>query len=431
MKRTSSHDDEEENVSNKRQNSNVTRNRELTTVLVKNLPKSYNQTKIRKFFQDCGQIKYIDIADSLDKSARFARIEFAKYDETLTALTKTFKMVGTNEIEVVALKDCTLWITNYPPQYGVKDLKAMFTDIGLVALSVRLPSLRFNTSRRFAYVDVCSNEEAKKAVNMLNNLEIENHKLIVKISNPLEKSARTDAASVERRELFIRNIDPNTTTEASLNELFSKFGDVEKVNIPKSPGHTINGCAFVTFKTKEDANKALVLNGTHVGSHEISVNLADQKAYLERNEVKRVLGLKACEEYDRILSLYPISDRVSKAQILQLILDATDISKTDIEKIYLVNDYKGALVCFKNKTISAKCMLFLDKLNFQNKHIFCGQIKDLKKYRSSIEHSTNNLTEVKKNQKISQMGPTEVERKDLCTQENMSNDDFRKLFLGG
>ena len=43
----------------------------------------------------------------------------------------------------------------------------------VVALSIRLPSLRVNTSRRFAYIDVTSKEDARYCVEKLNGLKIE------------------------------------------------------------------------------------------------------------------------------------------------------------------------------------------------------------------------------------------------------------------
>ena len=147
-------------LSSKKANEALTRNRELTTVLVKNLPKSYNQNKVYKYFKDCGSITHVDVADSLMKSFRFARIEFARYDGALAAITKTHKTIGHNEILVSHLADCTLWITNFPPNYTQRDIKDLFKDINIVVLSIRLPSLRYNKNRRFAYIDVTSKEDA-------------------------------------------------------------------------------------------------------------------------------------------------------------------------------------------------------------------------------------------------------------------------------
>ena len=65
-------------LTSKKANEALTRNRELTTVLVKNLPKSYNQNKVYKYFKHCGPIIHVDVADSLKKNFRFARIEFAR-----------------------------------------------------------------------------------------------------------------------------------------------------------------------------------------------------------------------------------------------------------------------------------------------------------------------------------------------------------------
>nr|2KH9_A Chain A, U4/U6 snRNA-associated-splicing factor PRP24 [Saccharomyces cerevisiae] len=84
------------------------------------------------------------------------------------------------------MTECTLWMTNFPPSYTQRNIRDLLQDINVVALSIRLPSLRFNTSRRFAYIDVTSKEDARYCVEKLNGLKIEGYTLVTKVSNPLE-----------------------------------------------------------------------------------------------------------------------------------------------------------------------------------------------------------------------------------------------------
>lgn len=404
----------------KKQKDEPTRNRELATVLVCNLPKSYNQTKVRKYFQECGSIAQIDVCDSINKEYRLARVEFTKYHEALSALTKTFKKIGNNEITVTLLENSTLWITNFPPRFTQYDIKELFLRMNVVALSVRLPSLRFNANRRFAYVDVSSHEEAEIAIQQLDGKEIEDHRLVIKASNPLEKSKRTDCGALERREVLVRHLDLNKVTEDSLRALFSKFGSIESIKIPNTQGsRPDDGYGFVVFEEKSAAGKALEANGLKMDNKEISVSISDRKAYLERQEVKRILNAK--HNSDLIVSLFPLNDKCSKVQIEQLLFDQAHLNKNDIKKIHLVSDHEGALVVFKESKLAAKCAMSLNGVEFQRKNIHCGAVNDLRK------HNKKMATTEQKNVSFCNVGSSEG-AKDECPK--LSNDDFRKLFLG-
>lgn len=418
--------------SSKKANETPTRNRELTTVLVKNLPKSYNQNKVYKYFKDCGPILHVDIADSLEKSFRFARIEFAKYDGALAALTKTYKIVGQNEITVSHLIDCTLWMTNFPPNYTQREIRGLFNNLKIVILSIRLPSLRFNTNRRFAYIDVTSKEDANACVEKLNGLEIEGYMLVTKISNPLERSKRTDSATLEGREIIIRNVNAELLDENTLKELFEQFGNIEKINIPGGQKEYSfnNCCAFITFEKKCYAEKALQMNKTMLHDREISVGLADKKPFLERKEVKRLLTLRNSKELESLTCLFPVSDKVSSSQIEEFLREELHVDISQVEKVHLVSDFNGAIIIFRDEKLAAKMAMILNGSQFQGKVVRSGTINDMKKYHNN---RYNNTVKDAKSSRINTMQKRpnhQVKDKTTDKQEQMSNDDFRKMFLG-
>lgn len=110
----------------KRLNDTFVKNREYTTVIVKNLPMNYNFHKVKRYFYHCGQITHVDVSVASDKESKVARIEFATYEGALSALTKTYKKLNNHEIVVNFLKDATLWVTNFAPNSTVETLKASF-----------------------------------------------------------------------------------------------------------------------------------------------------------------------------------------------------------------------------------------------------------------------------------------------------------------
>lgn len=454
-----------ERVTEKRANKRATHRREHTTVLVKNLPKSVNQAKVRRIFGDCGRIRNIDVVESLDGSYRWAKIEFWTPDECLSALTKNYKIVGKNQISVTILKECTLWITNFPPSYDQKQLRNIFKSINVVVLSIRMPSKKFNSNRRFAYVDVTSVSDLNRCIEELNNSTLDGYKLVVKCSNPNDRAIRTDAATLERREVFFRNLDPEWLGEngISLRKSLEEFGEIEAIHIPKFKSGTHNACAFVTFKSYLDANKCLSLTGGDIGGRCVSVTLADQKSFLDRQIIKSIMNnrFKGNISKENIVSLHPINDKISKEQICQYIMETGDIvdNKSDIDDVYLVTDYQGALIKFKDSKLAAKCILKLQGQKFYNRTIECGSVNDLRKskkinkqqrlhseaIKSTISANptsdpTTNITKTINPVLTTTVSSASVEKTDTtiklntatppASKANMSNDDFRKMFLG-
>lgn len=416
-----------------------THEREYTTVLVSNLPKSVNQGKIRKQFSDCGRIRHIDIVDSTDGNSRFAKIEFYSHDESLAAITKTHKRMGNNEIIVEHLEGCTLWMTNFPPDFDVKHLKQLINSIDVVVLSVRLPSKKFNSNRRFAYIDVTKASDVAKCVNELNEKEINGYKIVVKVSNPLERTKRTDSASLERREVFIRNLNPEFTNETEIRSHFNEFGDIESVHIPNNDSTELhNSCAFVTFVTKEDASKSLQLNKTTWNDRNISVTLADKKSYLDRQVVKELMSKRGGKNVECMVTLFPIGDKVSKEQIRHFLQEnGCNTDNQDIENIYLVSDHQGAIIQFKDSKLSAQCILKVQGQKFYNKVITCGTINELRNFNQQARYNKKTIKSAPQNIVATANTQTSIEPKasenipPSSTKQPMSNDDFRKMFLGG
>lgn len=113
---------------------------------------------------------------------------------------------------------------------------------------MRFPSLKFNTHRRFCYVQFTSSSSAYAATELDKKDLGDGLELVVKISDPSQRQARSGAYE-EGREIYVCNI-PYKTTEGDLVELFTAYGDVESVRIPTKVNGETRGFGFVTFATK-------------------------------------------------------------------------------------------------------------------------------------------------------------------------------------
>ena len=121
-----------------------------------------------------------------------------------------------------------------------------------------IPSLKFNTHRRFCYVSFSDRESAYKATLLDGKVVEGRYKLQSKYSDPSHKKDR-EGAVAEAREVRVKNVD-SSADENDLQDVFSKYGKVTNVRIVKNIGGKNVGTAYVVFETKEEAEKALQLD---------------------------------------------------------------------------------------------------------------------------------------------------------------------------
>ncbi|AGO12624.1 AaceriAER285Cp [[Ashbya] aceris (nom. inval.)] len=405
----------------KKPHSGTTVNREICCVVVRNLPKSYNNHKIKRFFQQCGEIRCVDTILVKEEASKVARIEFASYNEVLAALTMSFKKVGTREIVVEAMHGCTLWVTNFPPTYAGREVRRLFEDLGLQCLSVRMPSLRYNAGRRFAYIDLPSSESAAAAVHALHGKELDGYKLVVKLSDPVNRVPRSDAGTKEKREILIRGLDFVKVTLENLQGLVEPFGEIEKLVLPlnNNSGDGQNrGFAFVTYKDAAAAEAALSLHDTVFEDRRLTVVKADQKPYLERQKVKQILFSR--KPQPNILGLFPLPDTLSKEYIRRLVKEkAHFLDDNELEDILLVSDQEGALLIFREEKTAAKVALALNMSTHGKDILHCGDVRSLMQHSRHLEPASST---VKSGESSSHIEPSDATKK-------MTNDDFRRILL--
>lgn len=116
-------------------------------------------------------------------------------------------------------------------------------------LDVRFPSLKYNTHRRFCYVQFQDSGAAYRALEV-NGTKVDGSELslVVKISDPARKQER-HGPMYEGREIHVSNIDWKAS-ENDIRELFARFGGVETVRLPRKVDGGSKGFGYVIFSTK-------------------------------------------------------------------------------------------------------------------------------------------------------------------------------------
>ncbi|KAF2458462.1 hypothetical protein BDY21DRAFT_204265 [Lineolata rhizophorae] len=261
----------------------VKRNRENSTIIVRNIPEDATETRVRQFFRDCGKVVSLKLlpdehpdADTLPGS-QVATIEFESHEDALFAQARDGRSFdGKSNIHVSIGTNTTLWVTNYPPTADENYIRKLFAPYGDI-ISIRFPSLAYNTHRRFCYVQFLTTQSARAAEAALDGADVDGFKLVAKISNPGKKQER-HGATAEGREIYVGNLHWDATGK-ELRDLFSRFGDIERVNVPRNLKGRGKGAGFVAFARRIDAEHAAgEMDGETFMGRRLSVKVAATQA---------------------------------------------------------------------------------------------------------------------------------------------------------
>lgn len=393
------------------------RDRENATIIVSNLPGDVTQTKVRQYFKDYGHINNVTALVRDEKTgSSTALIEFSSFEEAQSALLKDGRYMNQSQLSVKSGHDLTVYVTNYPPAADQSYIRDLFKDCGEI-LSIRWPSLKVNTHRRFCYVSFQDQEASAKAVKLDGTVLENTFKLVVKYSDPGHKKAR-EGALAEGREIHINNLD-RSTNETELKDVFSKYGKITRVNIPLTLAGKNKGFAFMDFETKEEAAKAVAeMNNTNLKGHVLAVALSkeskikpaartvvadnargspapsshdaegDQAMQDAPNEAQQ--RPTAAEISARTIALMGLPDTVNDARIRALVEPLGSVIQMTVKP-----GNGGAEIEFADAATAGKASLQLNSMEFDGHKIRTGTPDELRKAKA--EHAPDRITSGKKN----------------------------------
>ncbi|KAB8261234.1 hypothetical protein BDV32DRAFT_148792 [Aspergillus pseudonomiae] len=347
------------------------RDRENAMVVVKNLPHQITEHKVRQFFRHCGTINSVKMFSG-DGNSEVAVIEFNSKDEALVAQTRDQKSLDDSTIEVQIGTCSTLFVTNFPPEADENYIRGLFREYGEI-IDVRFPSLKYNTHRRFCYVQFKTSEAAHRATRLDGTTVGKGLMLTAKISDPSRKQDR-HGPIYEGREIHVSNVDFKAS-EPDLKELFSKYGTVELVRLPRKVDGGSKGFGYVVFSTKEEATAALTMDGQEYRLRTLHVKISAPQSTKRsattivshvgksQSPAAEVNGSKASADADtpsseraaRSLGLMNIPDTVNDARIRALVEPYGKLIK-----IVLRPDHQGAIVEFADVNHAGRASLELE-----------------------------------------------------------------------
>lgn len=201
------------------------------------------------------------------------------------------------------LPGCTLFIKNLNFSTNEDSLREVFSKIGNVkscSISKKKDKQGVLLSMGFGFVEYKKPEQAQKALRQLQHCTVDGHQLEVKLS---ERATREKAPTDHKKQkskkqktskILVRNV-PFQATVKEIRELFSTFGELKTVRLPKKMAGTgaHRGFGFVDFVTKQDAKRAFnaLCHSTHLYGRRLVLEWADTEESLE--DLRR----KTAEQY--------------------------------------------------------------------------------------------------------------------------------------
>lgn len=142
-------------------------------------------------------------------------------------------------------------IVNYLPQHMTeRELYSMFVTVGPVENCRVMKDIKTGYSYGYGFVSFTRPQDAEKAIQQLNGLDIFNKRIKVSFARP-------NGEDLKDTNLYITNL-PRHFNEHDLEMLFSPYGNIVQKNVlvDKITGMK-RGVGFVRFNRREEAQEAI------------------------------------------------------------------------------------------------------------------------------------------------------------------------------
>ncbi|KAM3183289.1 hypothetical protein ACTXT7_010638 [Hymenolepis weldensis] len=167
------------------------------------------------------------------------------------------------------------YVKNFSADLDDQGLKELFEEFGEIKSACVMKDEGGN-SKGFGFVCFSNTDSAEAAVNAMNNKEINGQKLYVnRAQSKDERQKLLRHQYSQGTNLYVKNLD-DTIDDARLKETFSKCGNITSAKVILDQSGISKGFGFVCFSTPEEANEAIKLNGTFMGSKPLYVGFAQR-----------------------------------------------------------------------------------------------------------------------------------------------------------
>ncbi|KAI8097768.1 uncharacterized protein BX664DRAFT_293484 [Halteromyces radiatus] len=295
--------------------------RSETVILVKNIPYGTSEEELRGLFGKFGELgrvlippaKTMAVVEFLEPSeARraFQSLAYRRFKDTLIYLEKApmgifkdkfdlsssdakktnAKTIDNSSADILQLKSsannddedlsavATLFVKNLNFETTAEGLRKVFASIeGYRSSRINVKPNPKNPSKPlsmgFGFVEFNNKKNAQKALDAMQGYKLDGHALQLKFSHhEANNKKQIKTEKMDTTKLIVRNV-PFEATAKDLRELFSAYGQLKSLRLPKKFNGGHRGFAFLDFMTKQEAK--------NVYEHMSSIHLYGRHLVLE------------------------------------------------------------------------------------------------------------------------------------------------------
>lgn len=144
-------------------------------------------------------------------------------------------------------------------------------------------------SMGFGFAEFRTKEQALAVISAIDGTVLNGHRLQLKISHRAGTSSNTSKSSSKKSgKIIVKNL-PFEATRKDIFELFSSFGHLKSVRVPKKFDKSARGFAFVEFLLPKEAENAMdQLQGVHLLGRRLVMQYAEQESEDAEDEIARM-----------------------------------------------------------------------------------------------------------------------------------------------
>lgn len=152
-------------------------------------------------------------------------------------------------------------------------------------------------SMGFGFVEFKTKEQANTAISIMDGYALDGHKLQLKLSNRKSdnnnnssgsNSATNSNKKSKSSKIIVKNL-PFEATRMDIFELFSSFGRLKSVRVPKKFDKSARGFAFIEFSLNKEAENAMdQLQGVHLLGRRLVLQFAEEDPKNVEEEIEKM-----------------------------------------------------------------------------------------------------------------------------------------------
>ncbi|XP_075245078.1 ELAV-like protein 1 [Convolutriloba macropyga] len=151
----------------------------------------------------------------------------------------------------MALSKTNILVNQLPKSMGDAQFREVFESIGELKSCQVIKDRNTRESLCYGFVEFVKEEDAQKAMEELNNYQVEDKYLKLQFARRNNFQAKKGGTRI-----FVSKL-PSEVTEEKLQELFGEFGEVNEVQLPLKNDGTAKGYAFLTYQEEMDAKASI------------------------------------------------------------------------------------------------------------------------------------------------------------------------------